>query len=41
MVAEAAVAWELLAPRARSSGALSDFVGAHAAYLDLTEWRTR
>jgi chorismate synthase len=43
VVAEAAVAWELArAAREKYGGdALSDFVGAHTAYLDRIEWRTR
>jgi chorismate synthase len=43
VVAEAAVAWELArAAREKFGGdALSDFVGAHVAYLDRIEWRTR
>ena len=41
VVAEAAVAWELArAAREKFGGdALSDFVGAHAAYLDRIAWR--
>ncbi|HEU5207613.1 MAG TPA: chorismate synthase [Gaiellaceae bacterium] len=41
VVAEAAVAWELgRAAREKFGGdALSDFVGAHAAYLDRIAWR--
>ena len=43
VVVEAAVAWELaLAARDKFGGdALSDFVGAHAAYLDRLAWHTR
>jgi len=43
VVAEAAVAWEVgRAAREKFGGdALSDFVGAHAAYLDRIGWRTR
>ena len=42
VVAEAAVAWELgRAAREKFGGdALSDFVAAHAAYLDRIAWRT-
>ena len=42
VVAEAAVAWELArASREKFGGdALSDFVAAHAAYLDRIGWRT-
>ena len=40
VVAEAAVAWELArAAREKFGGdALSDFVGAHAAYLERIAW---
>jgi len=40
VVAEAAVAWELArAAREKFGGdALTDFVGAHAAYLDRIAW---
>ncbi|HET7744662.1 MAG TPA: chorismate synthase [Gaiellaceae bacterium] len=43
VVAEAAVAWELArAAREKFGGdSLSDFLAAHAAYLDRIEWRTR
>jgi len=43
VVAEAAVAWELARAALEKFGgdALSDFVGAHAAYLDRIGWRTR
>ena len=43
VVAEAAVAWELArAAREKFGGdALSDFVGAHSAYLERIGWRTR
>ena len=42
VVAEAAVAWEVArAAREKFGGdALSDFVGAHAAYLERIAWRT-
>jgi chorismate synthase len=43
VVAEAAVAWELARAAHEKFGgdALQDFVGAHSAYLDRIEWRTR
>ena len=43
VVAEAAVAWELARASHEKFGgdALTDFVGAHAAYLERIAWRTR